>query len=448
MAKKTPIIRVPCPEIDRIVFLKKLSEPEQKVIFEKLQKEVDKLTQDSSLYEYIRILIVHVLHNPKFLRSVTDKEEIKLHLSAIYKTIVEIYPVFRIEIICGGLNVSPEAPPRIDDSPFFADLQIYEALLEEARQVVDRPRKKIAKKALFNLSQIINIKTFLKSRVVGQDQAIDVITDYLKLMASGMVKKSSFFFIGPTGVGKTQVARLLGELYSGNFFMVNCAEYSGGHEYAKLIGSPPGYIGHTEKSLLKEKADKSNRWVFLFDEIEKAHDKFFNFLLALLDTGTVQDNLGNVLDFSESIFIFTSNQGVSEIKEASLGFTNKTHDYSGSKDDVMKSIKRLFSPEFRNRIDEFVFFNSLTEEDVKKIVSLQLEALPIKKLPELVTYIVKHAYSPEYGAREIERFIRKNVALPIADVKLSNRIAMDGGLYTPRIIKDKVEIIDTIEYLA
>jgi len=447
MAKKPPqILRVPCPEIDRIIFLKQLTESEQKGIFEKLQKEVGKLTQDSSLYEYIRILIVHVLHNPKFLRSVTDKDEIKLHLSAIYKTIIDVYPVFRIEFICGGLNVANK--PLLSDPSFLADMSVYEALLQEARQVIDAPRKKASKKPFASLKDILAVRAYIKSKVVGQDNAVDILTDYLKLMASGMIKKSSFFFIGPTGVGKTQVARLLGELYSGNFFMINCAEYSGGHEYAKLIGSPPGYIGHSEKSLLKEKADKSNRWVFLFDEIEKAHDKFFNFLLALLDTGTVQDNLGNVLDFSESIFIFTSNQGVSEIKETHLGFSGKSYDYSGSKDDVMKSIKKIFSPEFRNRIDEFVFFNSLSEEDVKKIVTLQLESLPVKKIPELVNYIVKHAYSPEYGAREIERFIRKHVALPIADVKLSNKVSMDGGLYTPKINKDKVEIIDTIEYLA
>ena len=149
------------------------------------------------------------------------------------------------------------------------------------------------------------LHTRFKDNIVGQKEAITSVINGIKVNAAGLSKHTSFLFVGPTGVGKTQLSKILGKHYSGDFYKINCAEYASGHEYAKLIGSPPGYVGHSEKSLLGEKADISNRWVFIFDEIEKAHDKFYDFLLSLLDDGTCTDNLGNVLDFSESVFIFT-----------------------------------------------------------------------------------------------------------------------------------------------
>ena len=248
-------------------------------------------------------------------------------------------------------------------------------------------------------------------------------------MASGLAKHSSFLFVGRTGVGKSQLSKLVGEKFSGNFYKVNCAEYAGGHEYAKLIGAPPGYVGHSEKSLLAEKAEQSNRWVFLFDEIEKAHHKLYDFLLSLLDEGTCTDNMGVTLDFSESIFIFTSNQGVSDIIE--------------------KAVKRHFSPEFLNRLDDIVHFNNLTKPQIRQIVSLQLKTIPIVITDPLINFIVEGGYSAEYGARNIARFIKNNVAIQIADSILHKLVPKKPeGLYTPRIVKGKVKIVNTKKYVA
>ena len=268
-------------------------------------------------------------------------------------------------------------------------------------------------------------------------------------MASGLSKHSSFLFVGPTGVGKTQLAKLLGESFSGNFFKVNCAEYASAHEYAKLIGSPPGYIGHSEKSLLSEKAEESNQWVFLFDEIEKAHHKLYDFLLSLLDDGTCTDNLGKTLDFSESIFIFTSNQGMKDIKTNTVGFDRKEQSKKDpiNKEVVTESIKRHFSPEFLNRIDDIVLFKSLTKTEVKQIAELQLEELPINITDSLLNFIVDNGYSMEYGARNIARFIKNNITIKIADAVLSKLIPKnDGELYTPRIVKGELTLINTKKY--
>jgi ATP-dependent Clp protease ATP-binding subunit ClpC len=271
----------------------------------------------------------------------------------------------------------------------------------------------------------------------------------LKLMASGLADHSSFLFVGPTGVGKTQIAKLLGEKFNGNFYKVNCAEYAGGHEYAKLIGSPPGYVGHSEKSLLAEKAEQSNSWVFLFDEIEKAHHKLYDFLLSLLDDGTCTDNMGQVLDFTQSIFIFTSNQGVSEIKREPVGFgeRKKEVEESVSTETIRKSVKRHFSPEFLNRIDEVVVFKSLTKKDIREIAEIQLEDLPIKATKSLVDFVAENGYSQEYGARNIARFIKNNVSDKIADAILNRLVPKkEEEYYTPRIVDNEVKIVDTKKF--
>ena len=253
-------------------------------------------------------------------------------------------------------------------------------------------------------------------------------------------------FLGPTGVGKTQLAKLLGQSYSGNFYKINCAEYSGGHEYAKLIGSPPGYVGHSEKSVLGEKAEISNKWVFLFDEVEKAHPKFFDFLLSLLDDGTCTDNLGNTLDFTESIFVFTSNQGMDSIKYGKqLGFERKTNDmevFQQSKEKIRESVKGKFSPEFLNRLDDIITFNALSVEDVEKIVRLQLNDLPIRRTKPLIKYIIKNGYSVEYGARNIARFIKNNVSVKIAEAILERKVPQNKKtLYDFKLKDDTLELV-------
>ncbi|HAW77484.1 MAG TPA: hypothetical protein DCW74_17355, partial [Alteromonas australica] len=193
-----------------------------------------------------------------------------------------------------------------------------------------------------------------------------------------------------------------------------------------------------------EKAEESNRWVILFDEIEKAHPKFYDFLLSVLDDGTATDNMGKVLDFSESIFIFTSNQGISDLKLGEkLGFSQDKVTVNSSKNEIRKSVKRKFPAEFMNRIDNYVFFNTLQPEHVRKIATLALNNLPIKKHKALLDFIAENGYSEEYGARNIKRFIKNEVATVIAEALLSRKLPIKkGDLYTPKIVKGKLHLAD------
>ena len=193
---------------------------------------------------------------------------------------------------------------------------------------------------------------------------------------------------------------------------------------------------------MAEKSDKSNKWVILFDEIEKAHHKFYNFLLSLLDDGNCTDNLGRQLDFSESVFIFTSNQGVSDLRVGKkLGFGDARVSVSGSANEIKESVKKKFPTEFMNRIDNYVFFNTLSPEHLKKIATIALQGIPIKRHKSLLDFIVENGYSEEYGARNIKRFIKNEVATVIAQKLLERKLPnKKGDLYTPKIKNNKLTL--------
>jgi len=306
---------------------------------------------------------------------------------------------------------------------------------EEVRHYKETPKIK-------SLRDIENTRRYLNRVVIGQEEAVSTVVNSLKVIAAGLKNFTSLFFVGPTGVGKTKLAKEVAGRYTPHFFKINCAEYIGKHEYSKLIGAPPGYVGHTDKSVLAEKAEESNRWVFLFDEIEKADSKFYDFLLSLLDEGYCTDNMGTSLDFSESIFIFTSNQGLKDLRigEKKLGFDRKVITYSDSKEDVVKALKGEFNPEFLNRIDHQVFFNEIDEASAKKIASLELKCLPIKRTAALLSYIIRKAYSREYGARKIAKFIQNDISLELADAILTDKGEDGKIIYVPRFVKGKLII--------
>ena len=382
-----------------------------------------------------KFLIDHVA----FLNKIeADGEDSLDSVDAAYNAIVNLYPPFSLEFICQDLNTDTFFSGV--KGKFLSHLTDH---IKAQQQTIEAPPI-----GLSSLEDIAHVEEYLKDNIIGQREAIESLVKALKLMASGLSQHSSFLFVGPTGVGKTQLAKLLGEKYSNNFYKINCAEYAGGHEYAKLIGSPPGYVGHTDKSLLAEKAEESNQWVFLFDEIEKAHHKLYDFLLSLLDDGTCTDNMGAVLDFSESIFVFTSNQGVSDIKRDSVGFDRKQEVTNEVTDEVIRNaVKKHFSPEFLNRLDETVLFNSLSRAQVREIAELQLDAVPIVKTKPLVDFVVENGYSQEYGARNIARFIKNNIAVHVADAILNKLVPRkEGDYYKPRITNGEVKIIDTVKY--
>ena len=424
--------KVICNEINLVLLLKKLTMRAERKAYHGVKMKIQSLDKPITIDSYINYVVKAFLYDAdEFYKNLPEDQEDKDTITrAVYASIIEAYPPFDLEFVCADIN----------NGTFMEEMhESLAAVLSTAAQA-DAPAKTL--KAIKTLSDVNNLERYLSKNLVGQEQAVKGLVDSMKLVASGLYKNASFFFIGPTGVGKTELARLVGKKYSGNFWKVNCAEYAQAHEYAKLIGSPPGYVGHSEKSLMAEKAEKSNKWVILFDEIEKAHTKFYDFLLSLLDDGTCTDNMGRVLDFSESIFIFTSNQGVSDIRVGKkLGFGDERVSVSGSETEITQSVKKKFPAEFMNRIDNYVFFNTLEPQHLRKIATLALSNIPIKRHKALLDFIVENGYSEEYGARNIKRFIKNEVATVIAQALLERKLpSKKGDLYTPKIKNDKLSL--------
>ena len=455
MPKKNTSIKAFSAELNSIIHVKRLTERQFALVFNKLKKFIKSSDSgDFDFVKYVQIVVSDAVNNDEKKTFISRMEEAKKVkdslkdplleyklLGAYYTTIVEYYPEFRIEYVCYDINeVLPES-------------FVLESLIKESKQDEEFKSKlsaKTKKKAasveapLSTLNSIASLEKFLKRNIVGQNEAISAVCDSVKLKAAEFSTHMNLFFIGKTGRGKTQLARKLGEKYSKHFWVINCAEFTNGHEVSRLLGSPPGYIGHSESSLIKEKADQSKRWTIVFDEIEKAHPKLYNILLSLLDTGTLTDNSGNEIDFTDSIFIMTSNCGLKDLKTKTLGFTGKA-DSSGDNEEIMKSIEATFSPEFRGRVDEFVFFNDLTPKDIKEIAKLALSKYPIKATPEIVDYVIENGYSEEFGARDIQRVLKRLVGLPLADEILSHRHPDNGtGKFDAEVRENKLEIINTI----
>jgi ATP-dependent Clp protease ATP-binding subunit ClpA len=432
--------RVVSDTLNMVLFVKGFTLEQEQNLYNSIRDHILSSEDPITITNYKQFVVKKFLIDYDAFCDQSEKEgdDFEDSIDAAYEAIIGIYPPFSLEFICQDLNTDT----------FFSGVKgkLLSRLKEQV--LAQQPVGDSTPIALSSIEDISHVEQFFKENIVGQRDAIDSLVKALKLMASGLSKHSSFLFVGPTGVGKTQLAKLLGERYSRNFYKVNCAEFAGGHEYAKLIGSPPGYVGHTDKSLLAEKAEHSNKWVFLFDEIEKAHHKLYDFLLSLLDDGTCTDNMGEVLDFSESIFVFTSNQGVSDIKRNTVGFDRKSEVEDKVTDEVIRnSIKKHFSPEFLNRLDDVVLFNSLNKEQVRQIAELQLEDIPIIKTKSLVDFVVEGGYSQEYGARNIARFIKNHVSIHIADAILNKRVPKDPDVYyKPRVSKGEVKIIDTKKY--
>jgi ATP-dependent Clp protease ATP-binding subunit ClpA len=375
------------PHIDEFVRIKKFSEDE---IIELINKFRGVINQpNANITEYIKAVIALTLHD-------YTPGKASESIESLFECVIEVYPIFQIDFVCKALNDISDDESGPSEKP-----------------IVTR-----------SLDQIEALTSKLKSKLIGQATAVDECIKSIKLMSSGLGKFVSLFFVGPTGVGKTELARLLASEHLGSskkLLKINCGEYSTGHEYAKLIGSPPGYVGHNEKGILSEKAEESSEWVILFDEIEKAHPKLMNLLLGFLDDGKITDSRGTELDFSDSIICFTSNIGIkNNVGRRMVGFGKVTQTYEGAKENIEKDFKNHFSPEFINRLDSVIYFNQLTKEDAADITKIQLKKLPIKITKRLVSYIVDGAFSPEYGARNIKRFIRNNVTIRLADVILKD----------------------------
>jgi ATP-dependent Clp protease ATP-binding subunit ClpA len=277
----------------------------------------------------------------------------------------------------------------------------------------------------------------LKSVVFGQDPAIDALAAAIKMARSGLGKPDkpigSFLFSGPTGVGKTEVAKQLAYVLGIELIRFDMSEYMERHAVSRLIGAPPGYVGFDQGGLLTEAVTKKPHSVLLLDEIEKAHPDVFNVLLQVMDHGALTDNNGRKADFRNVIIVMTTNAGAETMNKATIGFTN-----SREQGDEMADIKRLFTPEFRNRLDAIVSFRALDEEIILRVVDkflLQLESQLAEKKVEvsftdaLRKHLAKKGFDPLMGARPMQRLIQDTIRRALADELLFGRL-VDGGRLT------------------
>ncbi|HZR01697.1 MAG TPA: ATP-dependent Clp protease ATP-binding subunit ClpA [Burkholderiales bacterium] len=286
-------------------------------------------------------------------------------------------------------------------------------------------------------SKLQNLDRDLKAVVFGQDKAIEALASAIKMARSGLGNPQkpigNFLFSGPTGVGKTEVARQLAYVMGVELIRFDMSEYMERHAVSRLIGAPPGYVGFDQGGLLTEAITKHPYSVLLLDEIEKAHPDIFNILLQVMDHGTLTDNNGRKADFRNVVVIMTTNAGAESLTRTSIGFTS-----GRSQGDELQDIKRLFTPEFRNRLDAIISFAPLTHEVILRVVDkflMQLEdQLHEKKVevsftPALKDYLAKHGFDPLMGARPMARLIQDTVRRGLADELLFGRLA-NGGKVT------------------
>lgn len=296
-------------------------------------------------------------------------------------------------------------------------------------------------------SRLRRLEATIHKRVIGQEEAVGAVARAVRRGRLGLKAPGkpigSFLFLGPTGVGKTEVSKALAEAVFGTeeaMIRVDMTEYMEKQSVAKIIGSPPGYVGYEEGGQLSEKVRRNPYSVILFDEIEKAHPDVFNILLQILDDGHVTDSQGRKVDFKNTIIIMTSNAGAQRIVDPKkLGFgaeASEAQDYENMKSGVMEELKRLFKPEFLNRIDEIIVFRMLTKTDMKKIVSIMMGDLTrqcreqmhleLKVRDSVKKYIVENAYEPKYGARPLRRKIQTEIEDRLADALLAGEIDPSG----------------------
>ncbi len=309
-------------------------------------------------------------------------------------------------------------------------------------------------------ARLKKLEEVLKKRVIGQEEAVTAVSKAVRRGRVGLKDPKrpigSFLFLGPTGVGKTEVSKALAEAVFGKeeaMIRVDMSEYMEKHSVSKMIGSPPGYVGHGEGGQLSEKVRRNPFSVILFDEIEKAHPDVFNILLQVLDEGHITDSQGRKVDFKNTIIIMTSNAGAQAIIEPKrLGFGSKEdekQDHQRMKDGVMEEVKRIFKPEFLNRIDETIVFRALNKEDMGKIVTILVKELQKRCKDQLAidlvvrdaakAYIVEKSYDRKYGARPLKRKLQDEVEDKLAEEIVAGNIK-SGDRVIVSVKKDAISV--------
>ena len=283
--------------------------------------------------------------------------------------------------------------------------------------------------------KLVNMEDILHKRLIGQDEAVETVSDAIRRARSGLKDPKrpigTFLFLGPTGVGKTELAKSLAEFMFNDedaLIRIDMSEYMEKHNVARLVGAPPGYVGYEEGGQLTEAVRRKPYSVVLFDEIEKAHPDVFNIMLQIFDDGRLTDSKGRTVDFKNTLIIMTSNIGSDIILENTLNSMLSPNEFDETKEKVMAVLRSRFKPEFLNRIDETIFFKALTLQDLSQIVDIQMDylrrllkdqELELEVTPDAKEFLATRGYNPVYGARPLKRVIRQLVENPLSKMILS-----------------------------
>ena len=319
----------------------------------------------------------------------------------------------------------------------------------------------VARLAESESKRLARLESQLHKRVIGQDEAVKAVSDAVKRGRVGLKDPKrpigSFLFLGPTGVGKTELSKAVAEAVFGdeqNMIRVDMSEYMEKYSVSKIIGSPPGYVGYDEGGQLSEQVRRHPYSVILFDEIEKAHHDVFNILLQVLDEGHITDAHGRRVDFKNTCIIMTSNAGAQSIVDPKhLGFgarDDEKQDYERMKVGVMAEVRRIFRPEFINRIDEVIVFHPLNKAEIEKVAGLMIRELTeramhelgitLKITPSVRKKVAETGFSPKYGARPIRRVIHEKIEDPLTDLILTGEVRRDSEV-TCRIEKNEIKFV-------
>jgi ATP-dependent Clp protease ATP-binding subunit ClpA len=330
-----------------------------------------------------------------------------------------------------------------------ADQRTHKVTAAQVEEIVAKMAK-IPKKSVSASEgvQLQNLEKELKAVIYGQDKAIDEITSAIKLARSGLRSPEkpigSFLFSGPTGVGKTELAKQLAKVLGVEFLRYDMSEYSERHTVSRLIGAPPGYVGFDQGGLLTDSVRKHPYSVVVLDEIEKAHPDLFNILLQVMDHATLTDNNGRKADFRNVILILTTNAGAREMAAKALGFGESGAIVDGGR--AKRAIERTFPPEFRNRLDGWVLFSGLPPEVILKVVDKEVRLLQgmlddkkvkIELTPEARSWMAEHGYDPEFGARPMARLVDNVIKKPLAEAVLFGQLK-EGGVAVAEVKDDKI----------
>jgi len=331
--------------------------------------------------------------------------------------------------------------PAADREPVVTVAQIEDVVARMARI----PPKTVSSS---DRDVLRNLERNLKLVIYGQDKAIDTLSAAIKMSRSGLGDQrkpvGSFLFAGPTGVGKTEVTRQLAAVLGVELVRFDMSEYMERHTVSRLIGAPPGYVGFDQGGLLTEAITKNPHCVLLLDEIEKAHPDVFNLLLQVMDHGTLTDNNGRKADFRHVVIVMTTNAGAAEMARASIGFVAQDNAPDG-----MEAIRRLFAPEFRNRLDAIVQFEGLDERTIQRVVDkllveveaqLEQKGVALHVEDDARAWIARRGYDPKMGARPMARVIQEHIKRPLAEELLFGKLERGGHAFVSVGSDDRLKI--------